>query len=141
MNLDLTNNLAAARVFTPPPTTSTTPAATERAAAPERTEQAERPYEVRPIAHAPRLSELGTRIQEEDLTDNLLDRAFEDANQIIRGGAFSLSYSVHEDSGRVMVQVHDVDTGEIIRELPPETRLEIYARITEFTGLLFDRNS
>ena len=91
--------------------------------------------------NAPRLSELGARVQmDEDLTDVMLDRAFEDANRILEGGNFSLNYSVHEGTGRIMVQIHDKN-GELIRELPPESRLDIYARITEFTGLLFDRNS
>jgi len=91
-------------------------------------------------ANAPRLSEMGPQIhQEDDITENLLNRAFKDANQALQGGSFSLSYSVHEATGRVMVQVHDADSGEVVRELPPESRLDIYARITEFTGLLFDR--
>lgn len=94
------------------------------------------------VAHAPRLSELGPRVQrDEDVTESMLDKAFEDANRILQGGVFSLSYSIHEDTGRVMVRVNDVETGEVIREIPPESRLDIYARITEFTGLLFDQGS
>jgi len=92
-------------------------------------------------AYAPRLSELGARVQiDEDLTDNMLHHAFEDANHALEGSVFSLSYSIHEGSGRISVRVLNND-GELIRELPPESRLDIYARITEFTGLLFDRNS
>jgi len=94
------------------------------------------------IENAPRLSELGSRVaSDEDITDNLLEQAFDDANRILEGGSFSLSYAVHEASGRVLVKVHDVDTGDVIREIPPESRLDIYARITEFTGLLFDRSN
>ena len=93
------------------------------------------------IENAPRISELGSRIaSDEDITDSLLDRAFQDVNRVLDGSSFSLSYSVHEATGRVLVQVHD-DQGEVIREIPPESRLDIYARITEFTGLLFDRSN
>ena len=94
------------------------------------------------IENAPRLSELGSRVaSDEDITDNLLEQAFGDANRVLDGSNFSLSYAVHEASGRVLVKVHDVDTGDVIREIPSEGRLDIYARITEFTGLLFDRSN
>jgi flagellar protein FlaG len=93
-----------------------------------------------PVASAPRLSDMMPGMQyEEDITESMLDRAFDDANRVLAGGSFSLSYSVHEGTGRVQVQVLDQDSGEVIREVPPEARLDIYARITEFTGLLFDR--
>jgi len=91
--------------------------------------------------YAPRLSELGTRVQiDEDLTDNMLNSAFDNANQVLDGSSFSLSYSIHEGTGRISVRVLN-NSGELVRELPPESRLDIYARITEFTGLLFDGNS
>jgi len=92
-------------------------------------------------AYAPRLSELGARVQmDDDLTDSMLVDAFDDVNRVLEGSNFSLSYSIHEGTGRISVRVLD-NTGELIREIPPESRLDIYARITEFTGLLFDRNS
>lgn len=109
---------------------------TERISAPERTQEGGR------TTNAPRISEMRPLVQrDEDITDNMLDNAFNDANRVLSGGAFRLSYGVHEGTGRVMVSVHSVETDEVIRELPPESRLDIYARITEFTGLLFDQGS
>jgi flagellar protein FlaG len=80
-------------------------------------------------------------LREEDITDAMLDNAFSGAARALEGSSYRLSYSVHEDTGRILVQVHDTHTNEVVREIPPESRLDIYARITEFVGLLFDQGS
>ncbi|MDR2167872.1 MAG: flagellar protein FlaG [Clostridiales bacterium] len=82
-----------------------------------------------------------TTLREEDVSDQMLERAFTDANRALAGGSFRLSYGVHQGTNRVTVAVYDANTDELIRELPPESRLDLYARITEFTGLLFDQSS
>ena len=82
-----------------------------------------------------------TSLREEDITDSMLDSAFEGANRALSGGSFRLSHQLHEDSGRVIVRVQDSITNEVIREVPPESRLDMYVRITEFIGLLFDQGS
>ena len=83
----------------------------------------------------------GTSLREEGITDAMLDRAFEDVNRALAGGSFSLSYRVHEDTNRVVVTVYEAHTREVLREIPAESRLEIYARIMEFVGLLFDQSN
>jgi flagellar protein FlaG len=80
-------------------------------------------------------------LRQEDVSDFMIDRAFRDANRALEGGAFRLSYGIHEATNRVTVSVYDSETGEVIRELPSEDRLDLYARITEFTGLFFDETS
>ncbi|MCL2168663.1 MAG: flagellar protein FlaG [Defluviitaleaceae bacterium] len=77
-------------------------------------------------------------LREEDVSDYMMERAFSDANRALQGGAFRLSYGVHQATNRVIVSVYDSVTQELIREVPSESRLDLYARITEFTGLLFD---
>ena len=80
-------------------------------------------------------------LREEDVNNDMIERAFADANRALAGGNFRLSYGIHEATNRVTVAVYDTQTNELIRELPPEARLDLYARITEFTGLLFDQSS
>jgi len=82
-----------------------------------------------------------TTMREENVTEAMLERAFEDANRALSGGSFSLSYRVHEGSSRIMVTVHEARSREVLREIPMESRLDIYARITEFVGLLFDQGN
>jgi len=80
-------------------------------------------------------------LREEDISDYMLENAFASANRALSGGSFSLSYVLHEATNMVAVSVLDSETGEVIREIPPESRLDLYARIAEFTGLLFDQSS
>ncbi|MCL2574436.1 MAG: flagellar protein FlaG [Defluviitaleaceae bacterium] len=80
-------------------------------------------------------------LREENVTDAMLERAFEDANKVLSGSSFRLSYNTHKDSGRIMVTVHEAQSDEVLRQIPMESRLDIYARITEFVGLLFDQGN
>ncbi|MCL2576343.1 MAG: flagellar protein FlaG [Defluviitaleaceae bacterium] len=80
-------------------------------------------------------------LREEDISDYMLENAFNNANRALNGGAFRLQYVLHEATNMVAVSVLDSVTGDVIREIPPESRLDLYARIAEFTGLLFDQSS
>ena len=77
-------------------------------------------------------------LSEEDVTDAMISIAVEKANNAISPSFFRLAYSVHNDTNMIMVQVRDATTNEIIREIPPESRLDTLARIMEFAGLIFD---
>lgn len=48
-----------------------------------------------------------------------------------------LKFSVDEDSGRTIVTVLDSDSGEVIRQIPPERILQIAENLEEVNGLLF----
>ncbi len=50
-----------------------------------------------------------------------------------------LQFTVHKPSGQTMVKVTDADTGEVIREIPPEGILNLAARLDEMVGLIFDQ--
>jgi len=79
-------------------------------------------------------------LRDEDVSDNMLEQAFVDVNRVLAGSEFRLSYGIHEPTNRVTVAVYD-NEGELIREIPSEERLDLYAKITEFTGLLFDERT
>lgn len=79
-------------------------------------------------------------LNEEDVNDQMLDNAVAEANRAIPNNFFSISYNIHEATNRIAISIY-AHSGELIRELPPESRLETYARISEFVGLLFDRNA
>lgn len=48
------------------------------------------------------------------------------------------AFRVHEGTNRVIVTVLDVETGEILREIPPEKILDIVASIDEMVGIIID---
>jgi flagellar protein FlaG len=48
----------------------------------------------------------------------------------------SLSFSIDDSSGKVIVKVTDAATGEIVRQIPSEEMLEIARSIDKMQGLL-----
>lgn len=52
-----------------------------------------------------------------------------------------LSFSVHEATGLIQVAVTDKETGDLIREIPPEQVLNLMAKIDEMMGILFDEKA
>lgn len=50
----------------------------------------------------------------------------------------SLKFQIHEQTNKLMVSVMDLNTKQIIRQLPPKEVLDMEARIQYFVGLLID---
>ena len=51
----------------------------------------------------------------------------------------SLQFSMHEATGRTMVNVTEQKTGELIRQIPSEQILDLAAKIDDMIGILFDK--
>jgi flagellar protein FlaG len=83
-------------------------------------------------------SEFPMPVSDGDISDSAITRYVGTINQMLEPAFFRLDFGVHEDTNLVMVQVVDSNTNEVIREIPPESRLDAMARIQEFVGLLFD---
>jgi flagellar protein FlaG len=67
-----------------------------------------------------------------------IDAAVNKVNSALDAFSFSLRFKIHDESNRVMVQVIDKETDELIREIPPERLLRLAAQIQEMIGLLLD---
>ena len=50
-----------------------------------------------------------------------------------------LKFSVHKDTGRIMITVTDETTGKVIREIPPAELIEFSAKFDEMVGKIFNR--
>ena len=50
-----------------------------------------------------------------------------------------LEFSMHEESGRTMIRVVEKDTGDLIRQIPPEEFLELATKIGDVLGMLLDK--
>lgn len=48
------------------------------------------------------------------------------------------SYRVHEETHRVIVDVKNSETGEVIKEIPSESDLDTLAKIQELAGIFVD---
>jgi flagellar protein FlaG len=73
-----------------------------------------------------------------EISETTISRVIYEANQTLSPTNFRLTYNIHETTNNVMVTVIDRDTNEVLREIPPESRLDIVARMLEFAGILFD---
>jgi len=77
---------------------------------------------------------------EKNLENILKDfkKKLEKLKLIFRGKA---EFSIDRDTNMVIVKIKDKETGEIIRQIPPEVVLKIAKSIEEFLGLLLDERA
>jgi flagellar protein FlaG len=52
-----------------------------------------------------------------------------------------LSFSIDHDSGELFVQVKDMATGEVIRQIPSKEVMSMHQRLDEMMGILLDREA
>ncbi|WP_426450515.1 flagellar protein FlaG [Paenibacillus sp. S-38] len=76
----------------------------------------------------------------EDITisDEQIVKALERAIKAVEGKNTSLNFSIHEKTKQIMVKVIDKESGQVIREVPPEKNLDFLAKLWEMAGILVD---
>ncbi|MEK5506633.1 MULTISPECIES: flagellar protein FlaG [unclassified Paenibacillus] len=57
----------------------------------------------------------------------------------IQGPQKMFEISVHEKTHAIMIKVMNKETGDLIREVPPEKILDIAARMMEIAGIIIDK--
>lgn len=67
-----------------------------------------------------------------------LIRNIDRAIKALEGPSTSLEISVHEKTHAIMVKVINKETGQLIREIPPEKTLDLVAKMMEIAGILVD---
>ncbi|MBO9607980.1 MAG: flagellar protein FlaG [Paenibacillaceae bacterium] len=73
------------------------------------------------------------------ISDEQLIRAIDRAIKAMQGPTTTFDFSVHEKTKQIVVKVLDKDTGEVIREIPPEKNLDLLAKLWEMAGILVDK--
>ena len=67
-----------------------------------------------------------------------LIKMIEKANKAIQGPNTNLEFSIHQKTKAIMVKVTNTETGEVIREIPPEKILDMVAKMCELAGIFVD---
>lgn len=67
-----------------------------------------------------------------------MERSLETVNRAASAANEKISFVLHDGSGRLMVQVLNSSTGEVIKEIPPKEILDAEARIREMIGLFLN---
>lgn len=76
--------------------------------------------------------------EEMTISEKTIIDAIEKANKAIEGPNKRFEFSIHKGTREIMVKVFDNDTGEVIRELPPEKILDMVAKMWEMAGIIVD---
>lgn len=83
-----------------------------------------------------------TRLENQGLSLSVgqeqLIRNIERAVKSLEGPQTTLDISIHDKTHEIMVKVLNKDTGEVIREVPPEKTLDLVAKMMELAGILVD---
>lgn len=75
---------------------------------------------------------------EREIDRHKLNQAVAKLNRTSAIFSTDLRFKVHEGSKRVMVQIVDQKTGEVVKEIPPQKVLDVIGAIRETLGLIFD---
>lgn len=72
------------------------------------------------------------------IAEEQIVKAIERAVKALEGPSTMFEMKVHEATNAIVVKVLNKETGEIIREIPPEKTLDLVAKMMEFAGILID---
>lgn len=63
----------------------------------------------------------------------------DEAQSVLQRVNGQLTFKVHEGTGRILVQVVEKETKEVLREIPSEKMLDVIAGIWQWSGIAVDR--
>ncbi len=67
-----------------------------------------------------------------------LKHAVDRANNVLFKNNTHLQFKIHDVTKDVMVKIVDDETGDVIKEIPPEKMLDLVAKIWEIAGIIVD---
>ena len=73
----------------------------------------------------------------EEVPREKVEQAAEKLNRLMADRR--LQFKVNEKSNRIIVKIIDQESGEVLREIPPEKIVEMQDSIQEYLGLLIDK--
>ncbi|MDI6617556.1 MAG: flagellar protein FlaG [Clostridiales bacterium] len=76
--------------------------------------------------------------KEKDNSGNDLNFAVHIANEVLSKGSTRLKFEIYGISNSVVVKVLNNETGEVIREIPPEKIIDMIDKFCEMAGILVD---
>lgn len=90
---------------------------------------------VREIRRADQTSDL----YKETISEEQVNQWVLEAKEVMQRVNTQLSFRKHEGTGRTLVELVDIKSGEVLREIPSEKMLDIISGIWEWSGLIVDR--
>lgn len=98
------------------------------------------------VADSAKISDLAADKSSVDKVDSSesvakLEASIQKLNDLMSTGQRSLSFSVDNTSGAVIIKVIDTQTDEVIRQIPNEESLRFAEYIDGMVGMIFNRNA
>ena len=90
---------------------------------------------IREIRRADQTSDL----YKETISEEQVNQWVLEAKEVMQRVNTQLSFRKHEGTGRTLVELIDIKSGEVLREIPSEKMLDIISGIWEWSGLIVDR--
>jgi len=87
----------------------------------------------RDVTAAPEQKEKVKAAQPEEILDKI--------KALTQDGAFSVRFEIHEKTHQLVARLVDADSGEVIRQLPPEEMLELAVKLEKLTGNIVNAQS
>jgi len=81
-----------------------------------------------------RSTDQGQRISVDEAL-KILEEKIKKLSELFRGEA---QFTFDKEIDRVIIKIKDKETGEIIRQIPPEVAVKIAKKVDELIGILFD---
>lgn len=81
-------------------------------------------------------SEHETDNGETRVNDHSLNKTVDELNNYVQNLHREIQFSVDNDSNKTIIKVIDANTGEVIRQLPPDEMMRLVKRLDELEGLL-----
>jgi len=78
---------------------------------------------------------------ETQTTEEALSERIRELNQQMQNRATQVQFTIDDDTENVVVRVLNKETGEVIREIPPEEILNLKKAIEDMRGLVFSGTS
>jgi flagellar protein FlaG len=79
--------------------------------------------------------------QTQEVSAEKLDAAIDRLNEMMESSQRSLSFSVDKASDQVVVEVRDLTTDKVIRQIPNEEALAFAESLDRMIGFLFDKKA
>jgi flagellar protein FlaG len=73
-----------------------------------------------------------------EVTAEDVKAAVQEANAFMQNMQRNLSFSVDEELGEPIISVKDIETDEVIRQIPSEELVVLRKKMDDLTGILFD---
>lgn len=78
---------------------------------------------------------------EEEKTRDEMPKMIDGINAVLSRSGSHIRFAEHQDTQRLMVQVLDDSTGEVLRTIPTKEMLDLAARISEMIGIFLDKET